>query len=209
MNLINDLQWRHACKGMNGTKVPQEKIERILEAINLAPTSLGMQAFKVLVIENEQLKQKIYDEACPQQPITACSHLLVFAPYTDISEGNLNSYFELIKRKRNPGEEWCNKYRTKIQGFMEKNRNGVASWLAHQVYIALGVACVAAANERVDSVPIEGFDKEALNRILDLPSKHLTSGVMLPLGYKDPEKDWVNNTPKVRKDIEDLIEVIK
>lgn len=209
MNLINDLQWRHACKGMNGTKVSQEKVERILEAINLAPTSLGMQAFKVLVIENEQLKQKIYDEACQQQPITACSHLLVFAPYTDISEENLNSYFELIKRKRNPGEEWCNKYRAKIQGFMEKNRNGVASWLAHQVYIALGVACVAAANERVDSVPIEGFDKEALNRILDLPSKHLTSGVMLPLGYKDPEKDWINNTPKVRKEIKDLIEVIK
>lgn len=209
MNLINDLQWRHACKAMNGTRVPQEKVERILEAINLTPTSLGMQAFKVLVIENEQLKQRIYDEACQQQPITACSHLLVFAPYTEISEKFLDNYFDLIKRKRNPGEEWCKKYRAKIQGFMEKNRNGVESWLAHQVYIALGFACVAAANERVDSVPIEGFDKEALNRILDLPSKHLTSGIMLPLGYKDPEKDWINNTPKVRKEIADLIEVIK
>lgn len=209
MNLINDLQWRHACKGMNGDKVSQEKVDRILEAINLTPTSLGMQAFKVLVIENEQLKQQIYDQACPQQPITACSHLLVFAPYTEISEEYLDSYFELIKRKRNPGQEWCNKYRAKIQGFMEKNRDNVKNWLAHQVYIALGFACAAAANERVDSVPIEGFDKEALNRILDLPARRLTSGILLPLGYRDPEKDWINNVPKVRKDIEDLVEVIK
>jgi len=194
---------------MNGTKVSQEKIDRILEAINLAPTSLGMQAFKVLVIENEQLKKQIYDEACAQQPITACSHLLVFASYTQITESYLDDYFVLIQRKRNPGKDWCDKYRKKIEGFMEKNYNDLEDWLSRQVYIALGFACVAAANERVDSVPVEGFDKEALNRILDLPSQHLTSSIMLPLGYKDPEKDWINNTSKVRKDIEDLIEVIK
>lgn len=209
MNLIEDLNWRHACKGMNGTKVPQEKIGRILEAINLTPTSLGMQAYRVLVIENEQLKKRIYDEACQQQPITACSHLLVFAPYTQITETYLDDYFALIARKRNPGKEWCDKYRTKIENFKERNYNDMESWLSRQVYISLGVACVAAANERVDSVPIEGFDKEALNRILNLPAQHLTSAIMLPLGYKDPEKDWMNNQAKVRKDIQDLVEVIK
>lgn len=209
MDLIGDLQWRHACKGMNGEKVPQEKIDRILEAINLTPTSLGMQAFKVLVIENQELKQQIYNEACQQQPITGCSHLLLFAPYTEISEKYLDDYFDLIRRKRNPEEEWCNKYRAKIEWFMEKNRNGIESWLTRQVYIALGFACVAAANERVDSVPVEGFDKGALNRILDLPAQALTSGILLPLGYKDPEKDWIYNVPKVRKDIKDLVEVIK
>lgn len=70
MSLIEDLKWRHACKGMNGAKVPQDVVERILEAINLTPTSLGMQAFKVFVIENKELKDKIYNEACEQQPIT-------------------------------------------------------------------------------------------------------------------------------------------
>lgn len=209
MDLINVLNWRHACKAMNGTKVPQEKVDRILEAVNLAPTSLGMQAFKVLVIENEELKKRIFDEACPQQPITGCSHLLLFAPYTQITETYLDEYFALIKRKRNPAKEWCDKYRAKIESFMEKNYNDVEGWLSRQVYIALGIACVAAAGEEVDSVPIEGFSKEALNRILDLPSQHLTSAILLPLGYKDPEKDWINNTPKVRKDIQDLIEVIK
>lgn len=209
MNLIDDLNWRHACKGMNGTKVSKEKIDNILEAINLAPTSLGMQVFKVLVIENQKLKEQIFNEACQQQPVTACSHLLVFATGTQITEKYLDDYFALIERKRNPGKDWCDKYRKKIETFREKNYENLEGWLARQVYIALGFACVVAANERVDSVPIEGFDKNILNKILNLPDQHLSAVVMLPLGYKDPEKDWINNQPKVRKDTKDLFEVIK
>lgn len=209
MNLIEDLNWRHACKGMNGTKIPQEKLNRILEAINLAPTSLGMQAFKVFVIENKELKEQLYNETCQQQPITGCSHLLVFASYTRISEKYLDDYFALIKQKRNPSKEWSDKYRKKIELFIEKNQNNIEGWLSKQTYIALGIACTVAANERVDSVPIEGFDKDTLNRILNLKEKHLASTFILPLGYKDEELDWMNNQPKVRKDLNDLIEVIK
>lgn len=209
MKLTEGLQWRHACKGMNGEKIPQEKVNKILEAINLAPTSLGLQAYKVLVIENQELKETIFKEACPQQPITACSHLLVFASYTQITTKDLDTYFDLIKRKRNPGDEWLSNYRKKVEGFMERNYNYFEDWLARQTYIALGVACVAAASERIDSVPVEGYDKAALDKILKLKERNLASTVMLPLGYKDPEKDWMNNQPKVRKDLNDLIEVIR
>lgn len=209
MNLIEDLNWRHACKGMDGNKIPQQTVEKILEAINLTPTSLGLQAYKVLVIENEELKQKIYNEACQQQPVTGCSHLLVFASYTQITDKYLDEYFELISRKRNPGKEWCDKYRKKIEFFREKNFNDLEGWLAKQTYIALGVACTVAANERVDTVPVEGFDKEALNRILNLPEQNLSATFILPLGYKDPNLDWMNKQPKVRKDLQDLIEIIK
>lgn len=209
MKLTAILQWRHACKGMNGEKIPQEKIDEILESINLAPTSLGLQAYKVFVIENQELKETIYKEACPQQPITACSHLLVFASCTQITEKELDNYFDLIKRKRNPGEEWLNNYRKKVESFMERNYNYFEDWLARQTYIALGVACVAAANEEIDSVPIEGFNKAVLDKILKLKEHNLGSTFMLPLGYKDPEKDWMNNQPKVRKNLHDLIEVIK
>jgi nitroreductase len=194
---------------MNGTKVSQEKVDRILEAINLAPTSLGLQAFKVLVIENNELKEQILAEACPQQPIKECSHLLVFTSYTQVTENTLDEYFALIEKVRNPGKEWCDHYREKIEFFMEKNYGNVEGWLASQVYIALGVACTAAANERVDSVPIEGFNKEVLNSVLHLAEKGLTSVVLLPLGYKDEVNDWLNNVPKVRKDSKDLFEVIK
>lgn len=209
MSLIEDLKWRHACKRMNGTKVPQDKVDRILEAINLAPTSLGLQAFKVLVIENVQLKKQILDGSCPQQPVVECSHLLVLATYTQVTEKDLDEYFALIKKRRNAEQAWIDNYRKKIEGFIAKNADQVEAWLSHQVYIALGIACAAAASERVDSVPIEGFDKEALNKILNLREKGLASVVLLPLGYKDPVNDWINNTPKVRKDIEDLVEVIE
>lgn len=209
MEILEDLKWRHACKGMNGQKIPQEKIDILLEATRLAPTSLGLQAFKVLVIENEQLKQQIYDEACQQQPVTACSHLLVFASYTQITTEYLDEYFALIQRKRNPAKEWCDNYRKRVEYFIEKNYNDLEGWLARQTYIALGVACTTAANQKIDSVPVEGFDKEALNRVLNLPEQHLSAAVMLPLGYKDTEKDWMNNQPKVRKDMDKLFEFMK
>lgn len=209
MSIIDSLNWRHACKRMNGAKVPQNIINKILEAINLAPTSLGLQAYKVFVIENEELKEQIFKEACPQQPIVECSHLLVFATHTEITEKYLDEYFDLIKHKRNMGQEWNNNYRTKINYFIDKNTSNMENWLARQTYIALGVACVAAAEEKIDSVPIEGFDKDQLNRILNLPEQHLSSVVLLPLGYKDHVNDWLNNKPKVRKDLGELIEIIK
>ena len=209
MNLIEDLKWRHACKRMNGTKVPQEKVDKILEAINLAPTSLGLQAFKVLVIENEQLKEQILNEACPQQPVKECSHLLVFTTYKNVTSEMLDGYFGLIDKIRNPGMEWIDRYRVKIEGFLSRSPESVEAWLASQVYIALGVACTVTANERVDSVPIEGFSKPDLDRVLGLADKGLASVLMLPLGYKDEVNDWLNNTPKVRKDLKDLVEVIK
>lgn len=209
MNLIEDLEWRHACKGINGRKVPQNIIERILKAVSLAPSSLGMQAYKILVIENEQLREQIFDKACPQQPIKGCSHLLIFTSYTQITEEYLDNYFLLIKKKRNPGDEWCTNYRKRVEFFLEKNSNNMEEWLTHQVYIALGIACVAAANEKVDSVPIEGFDKKVLNDILNLSEQNLSASVLLPLGYRDPEKDWMNNQAKVRKDKEDLFIFIK
>ncbi len=209
MNLIEDLEWRYACKGMNGRKVPQKIIERILKAISLAPSSLGLQPYKILVVENEELREQIFEKACPQQPIKGSSHLLVFASYTQISEMDLDDYMKLIEIKRNPGDEWCNNYRKRISFFLDKNKNIMESWLTHQTYIALGIACVAAANEKVDSVPIEGFDKEELNAILDLPKQHLSASILLPLGYRDPEKDWMNNQPKIRKEDKDLFEILK
>lgn len=209
MSIIEDLKWRHACKRMNGQKVPQEKIDTILEAINLTPTSLGLQAYKVFVIENTQLKAEIYDKACQQLPIKECSHLLVFAAYTQITEKDLDDFFALIERKRNPGKEWCDKYRERINGFLSGSYKFLESWLIHQVYIPLGVACTVAANERVDSLPIEGFDKTELNKILNLTEQSLTSVVLLPLGYKDEANDWLNNVAKVRKDAKDLFVVMK
>lgn len=207
MSLLEDLNWRHACKRMNGAKVPQDKIDNILEAIRLAPTSLGLQAYKVFVIENVELREEIYEKACQQMPIKECSHLLVFASYTQITEKDLDEYFALIQAKRNVSDEWCKNYRERINYFLKREYGRIEDWLAQQVHIGLGVACVAAANERVDSVPIGGFEPKELDKILGLTEQGLASVVLLPLGYKDEISDWMNNQNKVRKDLKDFIEV--
>lgn len=211
MNLIESLRWRHACKRMNGAKVSQEKIDRILEAISLAPTSLGLQAYKVFVVENEDLKAEIYDKACQQMPVKECSHLLVFATYTQITEKDLDAYFDLIRERRKElaTDEWCKNYRERVRMFLDREYERMEEWLAQQVHIALGVACVAAADEQVDSVPIGGFDPKALNEVLDLTKHGLASVVLLPLGYSDEKNDWNAKLPKVRKDSKDFIEILK
>lgn len=211
MDLLESLRWRHACKRMNGEKIPQEKVDRILEAISLTPTSLGLQAYKVIVVENDELKNEIYDKACQQLPVKECSHLLIFASYTQITEKDLDKYFDLIRdrRKELATDEWCKNYRERIRFFLDREYERMEEWLAQQAHIALGVACVAAADEQVASVPIGGFDPKALNEVLGLTAKSLTSTVILPLGYADVENDWNGKLPKVRKDTSDFIEVIK
>lgn len=208
MSLIEDLKWRYACKRMNGQKVPQEKIDVILDAINLAPTSLGLEAFKVFVVVKQSLKDEIYDKACQQMQIKECSHLLVFAAKTQISGRYLDDYFKLIEEKVNPGKDWCDKYRSRIEGAIKVHHNDLEAWLSHQTYIALGFACVAAAEQHVDSVPMEGFDSDILNNILNLPERGYNSTLLLPLGYRDEQNDWNMKRNKVRKDKDRLFEFI-
>lgn len=211
MNLLESLRWRHACKRMNGDKVPQEKVDRILEAISLTPTSLGLQAYKVIVVENDELKNEIYDKACQQMPVKECSHLLIFASYTQVTEKDLDQYFDLIRERRKElaTDEWCKNYRERIRFFLDREYERMEEWLAQQAHIALGVACVTAADEQVDSVPIGGFDPKALNEILKLREQGLSATVVLPLGYSDAANDWNAKLPKVRKDTADFIEIIK
>lgn len=210
MTTIDNLQWRHACKAMNGQQVPQETINRILEAIRLAPSSLGMQAYKVFVIENKNLKEKIFDSACPQQPIVGCSHLLVFAARTEIAEKDYDAYFHIMQSERNKTDEYIANYREKIEGFVNlKVGSNQPTWLINQTYIGLGVACVAAAEARIESVPIEGFDRAKMDEILSLKEKGYKSTILLPLGYKDETNDWWDGEKKLRKNINDFIEVFK
>jgi nitroreductase len=207
--IIDDLNWRYACKVMTGEKVSQEKVNTILNAINLTPTAAGLQAFKVFVIENQEIKERIYSEASPQQPVKGSSHLLVFAAYKDLTPEFLDDFFDLMKRKQSRDEEWMKNYRTSIEGSYFNKPEKTLNRLKNQVYIALGVAVMTAAELRVDCLPMEGFDNSSLDRILNLEEQGLHSVVMLPLGYRDTEKDSYQKLNKMRKDPKDLFEIIK
>lgn len=209
MELLEKLNWRYATKAMNGKKVPQKKIDNILEAISLAPTSSGLQPFEVYVITNQEVKEKIKPIAWNQSVITDCSHLLVFAAWETYTADRINKMFDLTNTIRGfKNEGWENYRQLLLNNYPQKEAEVNFNHAAKQAYIAFSQAIAAAAFEQVDATPLEGFDPKALDKILGLSDQGLRSCVMLPLGYRDTENDWLVNLKKVRKNKEDLITVI-
>lgn len=205
MSLIEDLKWRHACKQMNGKIVEQEKVDTILEAINLAPTSMGLQAFKVFVIKDKNLINEIYEKAANRQKMLPnCSHLLVFATYTKVKESDVDEYMNLIAKTRNVSLESLAPFKDMFADLISMSEMEATNWTARQTYIAMGYATAAAATVKVDTTPIEGFSIHILNKILDLPSQGLSGTLLLPLGYMDEENDYLAHAIKVRKPESDL-----
>ena len=201
MNLIEKLKWRYATKKMDSQKkVPQEKVERILEAVRLAPTSSGLQPFEIIVVTNQDVKEKIKAIAWDQAQITDGSHLLVFAAWDNYTAGRINRMFDLTNQERGSTSEGWESYRKMLlEKYPLRSAEENFQHAARQTYIALGIALVAAAFEEVDSTPMEGFDNKALDEILNLSAKGLKSVTILPLGYRETDKDWLVNLKKVRK----------
>lgn len=209
-DLIEQLKWRYAVKKMNGKKVPQEKINNILEAIYLAPTSYGLQPFKVFVIENAELREKIFNESCPQSQIKDSSLILVFAAEKKITQQHVDAYLQNMETTRGAitpelKEYLTNSYKRFVNASPEENFN----WAARQSYIALAYAMIAAASQNVDTTPMEGFNPVALNKVLELDKQNLGSVSILAIGYRDEENDWLAKMPKVRKPKEELFSEIR
>lgn len=204
MELINALEWRYASKKMNGKKVPEDKVERILEAIRLAPSSMGLQPYNVLVITDPAIKQQILPIANNQQQIVDCSHLLVFAAWNEITPDQVDRYVALTAVTRNMPTASLDGFKAMLTSIAGRPQEDNFNWAARQAYIAFGTAIAAAAEERVDATPMEGFNNAALDELLGLDKKGLRSVTLLPLGYRDAENDWLANVPKVRRSTEDL-----
>jgi len=206
MELIDKLKWRYAAKAMNGQTVPQEKIDAVLEAARLAPTSSGLQPFEILVITNPEIKERIKAIAWNQSVVTDCSHLLVFAAWDTYTEERINNMFDLTNEVRGFKNEGWENYRQKLlAAYPPRPAEENFIHAAKQAYIAFGLAIAAAAFEGVDSTPMEGFDPAALDEILNLKEKGLKSVLLLPLGYRDAAKDWLVNLKKVRKSKENFV----
>ncbi len=210
MELLDKLNWRYAAKAMNGEKVAEDKIERILEAARLAPTSSGLQPFEIFVIKNQAIKEKIKHVAWNQSVITDCSHLLVFAAWDTYTADRINYMFDLTNKIRGFENEGWENYRQMLLGmYPQKNAEENFNHAAKQAYIAFSQAIIAAAFEGVDTTPLEGFEPDAVDEILGLREKGLRSTVLLAVGFRKEDKDWLVNLKKVRKPMEDLVTVIE
>ncbi|WP_370425130.1 NAD(P)H-dependent oxidoreductase [Tenacibaculum dicentrarchi] len=210
MELLDTLKWRYAAKAMNGKKVSEEKVTRILEAARLAPTSSGLQPFEIFVIKNQEIKEQIKPIAWNQSVITDCSHLLVFAAWDTYTEDRINHMFDLTNEIRGfKNEGWENYRQMLLNSYPQKDAEENFNHASKQAYIAFSQAITAAAYEKVDATPIEGFDPAAVDKILNLREKGLRSAVLLPIGYRAEDEDWLVNLVKVRKPMNELVTVIE
>ncbi len=210
MELIKKLEWRYAAKKMDPAKaVPQDKVERILEAIRLTATSSGLQPYEIIVVTNKALLEQIKAISYGQGQVADCSHLLVFAAWDDYTPERINMMFDLVNEVRGfSSEGWENYRKMLLDRYPARGAEANFQHAARQAYIALGTALIAAAEEGVDSTPMEGFDADALDQLLNLRARGLRSVLLLPLGYREADKDWLVNLKKVRRPREQFVSVI-
>jgi nitroreductase len=199
MKLLESLQWRYATKKMNGEKIPQDKLNTILEATKLAPSSYGLTPYQVIVVEDQELKQQLQGACYGQTQLVDSSAVLVFATWDNITEVGVQAYMNEIATQRGISvdmlADFSNMLNGSVKGMTEEQKQ---TWAQKQTYIGLGFALVAAATEEVDSTPMEGFVPAQVDEVLGLKELGLKSSVVLTLGYRDAENDYLSSQKKVR-----------
>ncbi|MEB3222592.1 MAG: NAD(P)H-dependent oxidoreductase [Candidatus Sericytochromatia bacterium] len=201
MDLLESLRWRYATKKMDPTRaVPDDAVERIIEAVRLAPTSSGLQPFELVLVTAPEVRARIREVAWGQAQVTDGSHLLVFAAWDTYTAERIDMMFDLVNAERGFTSEGWEAYRKKLLAeYPLRSAEENFAHAARQAYIGLGFALAAAAAEGVDSTPMEGFDPEAVDTILGLRARGLRSVVLLPLGYRDEAGDWLVKLKKIRR----------
>lgn len=208
---LNDhLNWRYATKQMEaGKPVPQDKVDAIVEAVRMAPTSSGTQPFELIMVTNSDIRAKIAEAASGQAQITDGSHLLVFAAWDNYTEDRIDTVTQLNVAARGDLPLIHGYYDNLKANYLPREAEVNYAHAARQAYIALGIALIAAAEQEVDSTPMEGFDPDAVDEILGLRERGLRSVVLMPLGYREEASDWLLPMPKVRKSRDAIVTEIK
>lgn len=204
-NFITNANWRYATKKFDTTKkVSKEDFETLKEAIRLSASSYGLQPYKILIVENPELRAQLQPAAWGQSQIVDASQLFVFANITNFGEAEIDAYFQnLIETRRIPMEAvqgYADFMKSKVTALSEDARN---TWTAKQTYIALSNLLNAAAELQIDITPMEGFEPEKINEILGLDKLGLNASVIAAIGYRH-EEDATRHYVKVRKSNEEL-----
>ncbi len=209
MELIKNLNWRYATKKFDPSrKVPLGDIEKIKQCIQLSASSYGLQLYRVLIIESKELREKLKPVAWGQDQITDASHLIVFCNYTKIEESDIVKLLErtAISRKTLP-KEFKGYGDFILEKLSEKSGPEKSAWLRCQTYIALANLLSACAELKIDACPMEGFEPEKFNEILQLNTSNLNASVITTIGYR--HEDDVNQfLPKVRRPQEELFQIL-
>lgn len=204
MELIKNLQWRYAVKKYTDELVTEDKIDQIIEAINLTASSCGIQPYRLLVITNPEVRQRLAEGSFNAQ-IQDSSHLLVFAGLNKITSEYIADYIAMMEEQRNLENGALNGLKDMlIAYFSPQTPEQNAIWSDKQAYIGLGTALIAAAELKVDATPMEGYDPQLFDEVLGLSEKGLHASVIMSLGYRDTSNDYLASMPKVRLPINEF-----
>ncbi len=206
MNTIESLEWRYACKKFDPTKkLTDSQVETLKNAFNLTPTSFGLQPVKLIIIKDQELKDKIFAHSFFQEQVTTCSHLLVICIDTVVDEKTIDNYFDYEKKVRGTTEEVVGQFRAQLKEmYNHKSKEAIEQSSIYQTYIILGNLMTVCAVEGIDNCPLEGFIPSKIDEILNLKEKNLKSVLMLPVGFRTKD-DVMYGMKKVRKPLQDVI----
>ncbi len=206
MNIIQSLEWRYACKKFDSKKkLNKSQIDTLKKAFNLTPTSFGLQPMKMLVLDSDELKAKIFPHAYFQEQVKTCSHILVLCIDTVVNTDTIDDYFNMEKEVRGTSEEVVGAFRKQLKDiYGNMDAESIERSSIYQTYIALGNLMTVCAIEEIDACPLEGFIPEKIDEILNLNEKNLKSVLMLPVGYR-AEDDIMSDMKKVRKPLKDMV----
>ena len=200
------MQFRHACKVFDESKkVADEQIRSILEVARLSPSSFGQEAWKFLVITNQELKEKLRPVCWNQPQITSCSHLVVVLAGLESLKPESGEVKKRFLRRNLPQEaleKYLSVYENHLQDVLSSDEK-LYEWSARQTYLAAANMMTYAATLKIDSCPIEGFEKSKVEEILGVDTTKFQVALLLPFGYR------VNEQPlKIRRDFDEVVEFI-
>jgi nitroreductase len=200
MALLEQLKWRAAIKQFDSTKkLTPQQLDELLAAVQLSPSSAGLQPYRIMVVEDAETRVKLREAAYGQAQITDASQLIIFAAETTVDEILVKKYIDLIAEIRHVDRKQLDSFEQSIMGAVNaKTPEERVIWAQKQAYIALGVLSAAAADLKIDTCSMEGFSPAAFDEILGLKEKGLTATVIAAVGFRSDD-DVYSKTLKVRK----------
>ena len=198
--ILDDLSWRYATKKFDNTKkLSDEQLNLLKEGFNLTASSYGLQPVSLVVIENQDLKEKLVAHSMEQEQVANASHLLVFCVHTKIDSVYINDYFKRVQEIRNTPDQVLAPFKDfLLDDFKNKDASEIKLWATKQAYLAMGNLLTICAVEKIDACPMEGFIPEEYDKMLGLKEKGLQSVLIMPVGYRAQDDPFIS-FKKVRK----------
>lgn len=206
MDIIKQLNWRYATKKFSDKKISYPELQELMEAARLTPSSYGLQPYRILIIDDLEVRNKLKEHSWGQEQVVEASHLLVLCSMNDVTDEDIQSFSqkegELKRKSEDEINDYANAMKSKVARIRAQGR--LDAWINRQIYIVLGNLMTTCALMGIDACPMEGFIPEKYDEILNLDKLGLKSVVLLPIGYR-AEDDKYQHLPKTRKDLEELL----